>query len=212
MLNSLIIFLVFAAIELNGFQSWSWQKENPRTNKVHAYGGLRLWPTDADYSDVTSDTLRQNKFRNLKYVKQIGSESILNEIFVLSYKEDLQRVEKHISILEQKDLIVKHVRGIEGIFEAHKACAEQCDTKMFWVVDADAEVTESFNFDYIPDVYDEEVVHVWASSNPINGLEYGYGGVKLFPTEMVKDVNNLPHEDILALLVTDAWTDTTELE
>ena len=167
----------------------TWQKENPRTNKVHAYGGLRLWPTDADYSDVTSDTLRQNKFRNLKYVKQIGSESILNEIFVLSYKEDLQRVEKHISILEQKDLIVKHVRGIEGIFEAHKACAEQCDTKMFWVVDADAEVTESFNFDYIPDVYDEEVVHVWASSNPINGLEYGYGGVKLFPTEMVKDAN-----------------------
>ena len=167
----------------------TWQKENPRTNKVHAYGGLRLWPTDADYSDVTSDTLRQNKFRNLKYVKQIGSESILNEIFVLSYKEDLQRVEEHISILEQKELIVKHVRGVEGIFEAHKTCAEQCDTKMFWVVDADAEVTESFNFDYIPDVYDEEVVHVWASSNPINGLEYGYGGVKLFPTEMVKDAN-----------------------
>ena len=60
---------------------------------------------------------------------------------------------------------------------------------MFWVVDADAEVTESFNFDYIPDVYDEEVVHVWASKNPVNGLEYGYGGVKLFPTEMVKDAN-----------------------
>ena len=60
---------------------------------------------------------------------------------------------------------------------------------MFWVVDADAEVTDAFEFNYIPDVYDEEVVHVWASSNPINGLEYGYGGVKLFPTEMVKDAN-----------------------
>ena len=113
----------------------------------------------------------------------------MNEVFVLSFKEDLQTVEKHINILEQKGLEVKHVRGVKGIFEAHKACAEQCDTKMFWVVDADAEVTESFNFDYIPDVYDEEVVHVWASKNPINGLEYGYGGVKLFPTEMVKDAN-----------------------
>ena len=167
----------------------TWQKDNPRTGKVHAYGGLRLWPTSADYSNLTSDTLRQNKFRNLKYVKQSGSVTVLNEIFVLSYKEDLQIVEEHINILEQKGLQVKHVRGIEGIFEAHKACAEQCDTKMFWVVDADAEVTESFNFDYIPDVYDEEVVHVWASKNPINGLEYGYGGVKLFPTEMVKDAN-----------------------
>jgi len=167
----------------------TWQKTNPKTNKVHAYGGLRLWPTDADYTNLTSDILKQNKFRNLKYVKQEGSTSIPNEIFVLSYKEDLRRVEEHINILEQKGLEVKHVRGVKGIFEAHKACAEQCDTKMFWVVDADAEVTESFNFDYIPDVYDEEVVHVWASKNPINGLEYGYGGVKLFPTEMVKDAN-----------------------
>ena len=167
----------------------TWQKTNPRTEKVHAYGGLRLWPTEADYTDLTSDTLRQNKFRNLKYVKEPGSVSVPNEVFVLSYKEDLLRVEEHIAILEQKGLEVTHVRGVEGIFEAHKACAEKCNTKMFWVVDADAEVTDAFEFNYIPDVYDEEVVHVWASSNPINGLEYGYGGVKLFPTEMVKDAN-----------------------
>ena len=60
---------------------------------------------------------------------------------------------------------------------------------MFWVVDADAEIEQDFKFDYIPDVYDEEVVHVWASKNPINELEYGYGGVKLFPTEMVRNAN-----------------------
>ena len=57
---------------------------------------------------------------------------------------------------------------------------------MFWVVDADAEIDNDFMFDYIPDVYDQEVVHVWASKNPITGDEYGYGGVKLFPTEMVR--------------------------
>ena len=49
---------------------------------------------------------------------------------------------------------------------------------MFWVIDADAEVTEEFMFDYIPDVYDKEVVHVWGSKNPVNGLEYGYGGAQ----------------------------------
>jgi len=61
---------------------------------------------------------------------------------------------------------------------------------MFWVVDADAEVTNDFMFDYIPDVYDEEVVHVWASINPINNLEYGYGGLKLFPTEIVREATS----------------------
>ena len=61
---------------------------------------------------------------------------------------------------------------------------------MFWVVDADAEVSADFSFDYIPDVYDEEVVHVWASKNPINDLEYGYGGLKLFPTEMVREATS----------------------
>ena len=167
----------------------TWQKQNPRTGKVHAYGGLRLWPTNADYSSVTSDTLKQNRFRNLKYVKELGSTSVMNEIFVISYKEDINILENHIQKITDKKLWATHIRGVKGIFEAHKKCAEQCKTKMFWVVDADAEVTESFNFDYIPDVYDEEVVHVWASKNPVNGLEYGYGGVKLFPTEMVKDAN-----------------------
>ena len=62
---------------------------------------------------------------------------------------------------------------------------------MFWVIDADAEVTEEFMFDYIPDVYDKEVVHVWGSKNPVNGLEYGYGGVKLFPIEMVRQANSV---------------------
>jgi hypothetical protein len=61
---------------------------------------------------------------------------------------------------------------------------------MFWVVDADAEIIKDFNFDYIPDVYDQEVVHVWASKNPITQDEYGYGGVKLFPTEMVRDATS----------------------
>ena len=38
---------------------------------------------------------------------------------------------------------------------------------------------------YTQDVYDEEVVHVWASSIIIAGEEYGYGGIKLFNTEQV---------------------------
>ncbi|MBM38512.1 MAG: hypothetical protein CMO97_05505 [Woeseia sp.] len=170
----------------------TWQKQNSRTDKVHAYGGLRLWPTDADYSTLTSDTLKFNKFRNLKYVKEVGSTSIPYEIFLISYKEDYNEVDKRLLKVVTKGIHhgwVTHIRGVKGIFEAHKACAEKCKTDMFWVIDADADVTDDFMFDYIPDVYDKEVVHVWASQNPVNGLEYGYGGVKLFPTEMVREAD-----------------------
>ena len=33
------------------------------------------------------------------------------------------------------------------------------------------------------------MVHVWRSRNPINDLEYGYGGVKLLPTDLTLNVN-----------------------
>jgi hypothetical protein len=68
---------------------------------------------------------------------------------------------------------------------------------MFWVVDADAIIENSFDFsiEYIP-FYNvqarnilKEIVHVWRSRNPITGLEYGYGGVKLLPTKMTLEMD-----------------------
>jgi len=166
----------------------AWQKLNPLTKKVHAYGGLRLWPTSNDYSNLKSDDLKLNRIKNIQYVKQVGSTSNMFDIVYLSYHEPFadnrfRILQDHIRSKSNMPLI--WVRDVEGIFEAHKVASTRVQSKMFWVVDADAIIEEDFNFDYIPDVYDEEVVHVWASRNPINGLEYGYGGVKLFPTEMV---------------------------
>ena len=60
---------------------------------------------------------------------------------------------------------------------------------MFWIVDADAEIENNFDFSYYVPVYERNHVHVWRSKNPINGLEYGYGGVKLFPTESTLHMN-----------------------
>lgn len=55
---------------------------------------------------------------------------------------------------------------------------------MFWVVDGDAQILDSFNFDYEVTEWDLETVHVWRSRNPVNDLEYGYGGVKLLPRNL----------------------------
>ena len=73
----------------------------------------------------------------------------------------------------------KKLIGIKGIYKAHARAAEIAQTDMFYVVDADAYI-EDFEFDYVPLIQDRNKVHIWYSRNPVNGLEYGYGGVKLF--------------------------------
>jgi len=83
---------------------------------------------------------------------------------------------------------IKEVRDVKGIYEVHKTCAEQSATDNFYVVDADAWIVDDFDFNFVPDPNElhwdhpeDECVIVWNSVNPVNGLEYGYGGVKLFP-------------------------------
>lgn len=80
----------------------------------------------------------------------------------------------------------KRVHGVAGICEAHKAAAKLAETDMFYVVDADAEVVPSFKFNYEPHYLDRQSVHVWHSLNPVNDLEYGYGAIKLFPTQLLR--------------------------
>lgn len=84
----------------------------------------------------------------------------------------------------------KRVDNVKGIYEVHRACAQLSTTKNFYVVDADAWVLDGFKFHWEPDakvhhwdIPETECVIVWPSCNPVNGLEYGYGGIKMFPRE-----------------------------
>lgn len=76
------------------------------------------------------------------------------------------------------------VRGIKGIHNAHMEAARRANTKMFYVVDADARILPTFKFDLKLDPSEEDIVHVWRALNPVNGLEYGFGGIKLLPREL----------------------------
>jgi hypothetical protein len=80
----------------------------------------------------------------------------------------------------------KRVHGVKGILNAHKAAAKLASTDMFYVVDGDAWINDDWSFEFQPSLYDRDCVYVWNSQNPINGLRYGYGGVKLFPTALLK--------------------------
>lgn len=101
------------------------------------------------------------------------------DIVFISYNEP--NADANYERLKVRFPWIKRVHGVKGIHQAHIAAAKKCFTKMFWVVDGDAQILDSFNFNHEVNNYELDVVHVWRSINPINGLEYGYGGVKLLP-------------------------------
>lgn len=104
------------------------------------------------------------------------------DIIFISYNEP--NADENYALLKQRFPLAKRVNGVTGIHQAHVAAAKKSFTKMFWVVDGDAVILDSFNFDYVVPDWDLETVHVWSSRNPINDLTYGYGGVKLLPKQL----------------------------
>lgn len=84
----------------------------------------------------------------------------------------------------------RRVDNIKGIYNVHATCAKLSRTENFWVVDADAWILDGFDFSWEPDltvkhheVLESDCVIIWPSRNPVNGLEYGYGAVKVFPRQ-----------------------------
>lgn len=111
------------------------------------------------------------------------------DIIFLSYGET--NAEKNWQNLKQRFPSAKRVDGVKGIHQAHEIAAKKALTRMFWVVDADAEIVEDFDFTIHPAYKDirEDTVYVWRSINPVNDLIYGYGGVKLIPKKLCRNLD-----------------------
>jgi hypothetical protein len=109
------------------------------------------------------------------------------DIIFISYNES--NADENFAKLKARFPYAQRINGIKGIHQAHIAAAKKAFTKMFWVVDGDAVIEDTFNFDYVVSKYDLECVHVWRSRNPVNGLEYGYGGVKLLPKKLTMNMD-----------------------
>lgn len=71
------------------------------------------------------------------------------------------------------------VAAVGNIFESHKHIASLCTGDRFYVVDADCWIVDSFNFDKEIELKPKSVA-VFRAKNPVNGLVYGHGGIKLF--------------------------------
>lgn len=136
---------------------------------------------------LTKQEIKYRTLQNAIVHDTIVSEPRPYDKVFISYQE-LTADENYARILE-KFPDCKRVHGVKGIHQAHIAAAKLCSTPMFWIIDGDAQLVDDFNFEYPvqPNFFDH--VHVWRSINPINGLVYGYGGIKLFPTQLTIDMD-----------------------
>ena len=116
------------------------------------------------------------------------------DIFYISYDEP--NCEEHWADLLNKVPWAKRVHGVKGFDAAHKAAANQAETDRFITVDGDNIVMDDF-FEQVLDVPDtdldgnniSESIFSWNAKNILNGLVYGNGGLKCWPTEYTKSIN-----------------------
>lgn len=108
-----------------------------------------------------------------------------SDIIFLSYHEP--HAEKNYSLLLSRFENAKHVHGIKGFINALRTAAETATSEYFYLVDADNVILDSFDFTYDP-YLENRKSYIWKARNNVNGLEYGYGGVKMYHKEAILDV------------------------
>ena len=145
---------------------------------------VQLWPRNLASSTLGNALDLPSLYGKIKeHFEIVGIYHEKFDIFFISYNEP--NAEENYNKLLGRFPNAKRVHGIKGINNAHRACAVQSATEMFWTVDGDTEVDDTWNFDYFPGRPDSDYIHVWYSRNPVNDLEYGYGAVKLWPKNIV---------------------------
>jgi hypothetical protein len=161
---------------------------------IHVFRNGKFFDGICIFSKKSKILGREWEYRFFTKKKEIDVEASKfyeYDIVFISYNEP-QAKENYFQLNEKVTRPINWVYGVKGIHQAHIEAAKMCKTDMIYIVDADAQVLDDFNFDMqIPyyDFHSRKTVHVWRSRNPINDLEYGYGGVKLFPRQLTIDMD-----------------------
>ncbi|WP_043463960.1 hypothetical protein [Kitasatospora sp. MBT66] len=93
---------------------------------------------------------------------------------------------------------VKRLHGIRGMRRAYRLCAELPDAEAFFLADGDFEIDDRFAPGAVAPLDEGVAMRVWQAVNPVNGLTYGYGGLKLVRTAALKEMGEAV--DVLAAL------------
>lgn len=114
------------------------------------------------------------------------------DIFYISYDEP--NCEENWARVLEVFPSAGRVHGVKGFDTAHKTVGQRANTDRVITIDGDNWIYESFKWVQL-DITDEQAEHIfsWTGLNTINGLAYGNGGIKLWPTKTIQNLNS--HEN-----------------
>lgn len=116
------------------------------------------------------------------------------DVIFLSYDEP--NADANWATLLAKIPNAQRVHGVKGSDSAHKAAAKLAKTDRVIVIDADNVIEDNF-LDQVVEVDSSvdlnQTVLSWSSRNIINGLQYGNGGIKCWPRQLMLDMRT--HEN-----------------
>ncbi|GAA3225123.1 hypothetical protein [Nonomuraea helvata] len=121
----------------------------------------------------------------------------MRDAVLLSFDEPLAAVlhERAERVLGRP---VKRLHGVRGMRRAYHLCARLVDTETFFLLDGDFEIDERFDAEAAAPLGAGVAIRVWQAVNPVNGLTYGYGGLKLIRAAALLELGQAV--DVLAAL------------
>lgn len=119
------------------------------------------------------------------------------DVIQLSYDEPLADV-LHARLTRVFGATVKRLHGVRGMRRAYRLTAELADTDQFFLTDGDFAIDHEFRAGAVEPLADEVSMRVWRARNPLNGLSYGYGGLKLIRAAALRQLGDAV--DVLAAL------------
>jgi len=164
-------------------------------NITHVFRNGNYFDGVCLFSKKTKVSEREFNYRFFTNKKEVDIEASTPkpfDIVFISYFEPFAD-QNYKKLVDKVNRNVYRVSGVKGIHNAHIQAAKMVQSDLFWVVDADALLEPTFNFEFpqvvYHDTYTKSIVHVWTSKNPINDLEYGNGGVKLLPRNLTLNMD-----------------------
>ena len=136
-------------------------------------------------------------FKSAKYVDISFFKEIYDIVFISNGEENAEDNWQH---LLSRFPNAKRIDRVKGIFQAHYEASKIATSSFFFVVDADAVIDPSFNFDEFNPKWEFDILKIWKSKNAVNGIEYGFGGVKLIPKYVFNLTKNTPFVDVTTSL------------
>lgn len=116
---------------------------------------------------------------------------------MLSYDEPLAN-QLHARLQRVLGLNVKRLHGVHGMRHAYRLAADVVDTEQFLLADGDFVIDTQFAIDTVEALAEGVAMRVWRAINPLNGLVYGYGGLKLIRRSALRQLGEAI--DVLAAL------------